>query len=426
MRYLGNKRRLLDDITSFAERHKVQGQRFTDAFAGTGIVGAHFKRLGYQVTACDLLKSSFVAQVAQLELSASPSFDALLSRPAIKSVLRSSEAKLARSRYLNAQDQDDETSAAFAALELSGSPREGLIFRNYAPSGRFERRYFQDDHARAIDGALATLRHWHHSDWLSRAELCYLLYAVLSAADRVANIAGVYAAFLKKWQSNTEQSWSLRRPAFTPGPTGKAFCGDSVELVVHRPCDILYIDPPYNSRQYAAFYHVREVMAEWPWVEDTADFENQLYGKTGMRPYAHLKSDFCIRARAPDLGGQRRCESAFHELLKRARARHVIVSYSQEGIVPREVILNALAEYSGISPEAVDENSESVEVSRFRSDADGRNGRSYRVIDGKDAGRVDEWLFYARARPQLESEIESLLESDLESGIELESLTAAN
>lgn len=409
MRYLGNKRRLLDDITSFAERHNVQGQSFTDAFAGTGAVGAHFKRLGYQVTACDLLKASFVAQVAQLELSSSPSFSALLSKPAIKSILRSSKAKLARSRYLNEHEEADETSAAFAALELCGSPREGLIFRNYAPSGHFQRRYFQDEHARAIDGALATLRHWHRSAWLSRAELCYLLYAVLDAADRVANIAGVYAAYLKKWQSNTEQSWSLRRPEFTPGPVGQAFCGDSVELVVHRPCDILYIDPPYNSRQYAAFYHVREVMAEWPWIEDTADFENQLYGKTGMRPYSHLKSDFCVRARAPDLGGQRRCESAFHELLKRARARHIIVSYNQEGIVPRDVILNALADYSGLSPDSVDENSESIEVSRFRSDADGRNGRSYRVLDGKHAGRVDEWLFYARARPELDSELDSLL-----------------
>lgn len=394
MRYLGNKTKLLADIEAFAKKRGVSGSTFFDCFAGTGVVGAHFKRLGYQVYSCDLLRSSYASQVALIEVSEAPSFKALLSQKEFKRGLTFKSYADAVAERVKA-GAHPRVAKAITVLQRFIDPVEGLIFRNYAPSGTHGRRYFRDDHAKKIDGCLLRLREWFQSGVLSKHEFYLLLRSILEGSDRVANIAGVYAAYLKKWQSNTKGEIYFPTPEIVEGPPGKAFCGDVNELVEQIYCDVLYADPPYNTRQYAAYYHVREVMAEMHRVDDLESYEAKLYGKTGMRPYDDLKSQYCMRRRED---GQKRCEKAFQELIAKAKAEHVIVSYNEEGIISKEAIGQALANFSGAKKFDARRNYRRLRYRRFRSDADGHNGRTYKVLKGQEADCVDEWLFYGRAK----------------------------
>lgn len=393
MRYLGNKTRLLDEIHRFSKQHRVDGQSLFDCFAGTAVVAAHFKSHGYRAIGCDLLMASYVAQVALLEVSEEPSFEGLLRSRECQRSMASKSFK----EQLKQQLDDGPLSRVMAYLSHSVTPEQGLIFRNYAPGGPHSRRYFRDHHAQTIDGLLSRLNDWYQAGKLQRKEFFLLLNMVLESADRVANIAGVYAAYLKAWQSNTQGPFVLRRPRIVPGPVGEALRGDAMEHLDRVACDVLYLDPPYNTRQYAAYYHVREVMAELHAIDDLKAYEAALYGKTGLRPYDHLKSQFCQRRRRK---GRQACEHAFLELLERARAKHVIISYNEEGIIPKDVIFEALAKFSGRTVRDLKKMHRPVLSRRFRSDADGRNGRRYKVLKGKKPGQVDEWLFYAQARPK--------------------------
>jgi len=398
VRYLGNKTKLLGVIEEFARQQGARGETFFDCFAGTASVGVHFKKRGYKVTGCDLMRSSYALQVAQLEVSKAPSFRGLLQQPEHRRALRRKALRQRVEAYPSGTPLS--LARACALLDLVVEPEAGIMFRNYAPGGSHGRRYFRDEHAQRLDGWLLALRSWLRDGVLAEEEFYLLLSAVLGAADRVANIAGVYAAYLKNWQSNTRGELRLRPPLIIPGPKGRAFLGDSNELVGEHPCDILYIDPPYNSRQYAAYYHVREIMSEFHVIDDLDEYESRLYGKTGLRPYDDLKSHYCVRRKRE---GRSVAEQALRDLLSRARARHIIISYSEEGIISREGIAAALAEYSGVENYDYAQNHMRVGYKRFRSDADGHNGRSYRILDGRNQNEVNEWLFYGRA-PALEAQ----------------------
>jgi adenine-specific DNA-methyltransferase len=174
---------------------------------------------------------------------------------------------------------------------------------------------------------------------------------------------------------------------------GRAYRADANQLTRRLSADVLYLDPPYNQRQYAKNYHVIEILAELHQVEDLAAYEAEIYGKTGLRKFEDRRSEYCRRA--GKRGGPTPCERAFRDLVRGAKAEHIVVSYNEEGILDRETIGSALAEAAGLS--AFDFARDHAEISyrRFRSDRE-REGRSYRVLKGRARDEVSEWLFYVR------------------------------
>jgi adenine-specific DNA-methyltransferase len=164
---------------------------------------------------------------------------------------------------------------------------------------------------------------------------------------------------------------------------------DANQLVRRIPCDVLYIDPPYNVREYAANYHVLDTIATRAYLDGPAleAAEASIYGKSGLSPYR--KSDFSSRLR---------CREAFRALVAGARARRVVVSYNEEGILSREEIEDALRDGLG----AREREFRALAYKRFRSDRD-RDARSYRVLPDRGRDEIAEWLFYAerpvRLRP---------------------------
>ena len=94
----------------------------------------------------------------------------------------------------------------------------------------------------------------------------------------------------------------------------KIYRMDSNELVKLESADIVYIDPPYNSRQYADAYHLLENIAKWEKPEVVGVAKK-------MVDRADIKSKYCTVA-AP---------VAFKELIKNINSKYILVSYNNMG-----------------------------------------------------------------------------------------------
>ena len=392
MRYLGNKRHLLGDIEAAARSLGFTGGTVCDLFAGSARVGRHFRALGSKVVATDLMQSSYVLQQAHLELAGPPSFETLLREidppeplgpEAIGTALPADpEAWLPTRRVL--------------AHLLSLPAIEGLLTRQYSPAGSMDRRYLRPENAGQADAILAALRDWRESGWVESPEFALLLATTIDAVDRVANISGTYGAFLKKWQSNAEQPLRMKLPALVEGPVGEANAADALEWIGGVTADLLYMDPPYNQRQYPANYHLLEVIARIPIEPDLIAFEDSIYGKTGLVPWRDKASVLCSRRGTE-------CRDAFREILRRTTIPRVVVSYSEEGIISRDEFEEMLAEYAGVARSRLGQVLTEIPYRRFRSDADGRlssigTSRQYKELPGRGRNEVHEWLFSVSKR----------------------------
>ncbi len=394
MRLIGNKTKLLPAIEQFLRGRGVEGGTLLDVFAGTGSVAQHFRRAGFRVRTNDLLRASWIRQRVYVEQTRYPTFARLLERGPVRRFADGRSGAAAARALQLASPAARPLCAVVAYLNEAAAPAEGLFSRQYAAGGAAGRLFFSAENGARIDGVHAQLMAWRREGRIDEGEHAVLLCALLEAADRVANISGTYGAYLKHLQGSAREPLRLRPPALdTQGPAGRAYCGDGNALARRLKVDVLYVDPPYNHRQYAKNYHVLEVLAELHTVEDLAGYEAGIYGKSGLRPFADRLSDYC-RKRARR--GPSPCEEAFRDLVAGARAEHIVVSYSEEGILSREAIGAALAEAAGADRFDYRRDFREVSHKRFRSDQATGARRQYRVLAGRRRDEVAEWLFYVR------------------------------
>jgi len=369
MRYIGNKTRLLPFLQSTLRRLGIEPGSAHDAFAGTASVGRALKAAGWRVASSDIMTYSYVFQRAYVVAQRSPSFAALRAGdPDVRRALRSASFRDAvRARGGGALD----VVAEYLTRWLE--PQRDFVSEHFAPSGG--RMYFTDENAARIDTVRERLHSWHAAGLIGDDALYVLLAALIEGADRVANTAGVYAAFIKQWQPNARRALTLTPERPVRGVNGStAHRGDAATIArTLGAIDLLYVDPPYNGRQYVGYYHVPEIIARG-WFDERP----VLFGKTGLLDGRGQRSAWC---------SPRRVEHALQELLAASGARHVLVSYNSEGLLPEPVMRRTL------SAAAVDGRVRrfALRYRRYRADSD-RDGRRYR------GDSVRELLFYARLR----------------------------
>jgi adenine-specific DNA-methyltransferase len=376
MRYIGNKTRLLDFIGGVLNAHRLSAGVALDAFAGTASVGRYLKRRGFTVASCDVMTYSYVFQKSYVELDALPAFDGLAAvEPALRRLPDDDEPAGADG------DATRRTVRVLRFLDTELPPEAGFISRNFSPDAEMAddatgRMYFTSANAGHIDAIRRRLDEWHAAGAIGEDELHLLLACLLEAADAVANTTGVYAAYVKSWQPNALRPLRLALPELVLG-TGlgcTAHQGDVNEVIerVGR-CDMLYLDPPYNTRQYTGYYHVPEIIARgW------ADGEPELRGKTGLIAAGSQRSAWSTR---------RGCVGALRTLLERADAGCVLMSYNSEGIIPESAIEEAFNDFGVPGTYRVHEQ----RYARYRSDRD-RVGRRYK------AAAVAERVYFVKLR----------------------------
>ncbi|MDR1653128.1 MAG: DNA adenine methylase [Prevotellaceae bacterium] len=306
MRYYGNKTKLLPFIERVVKNTGINGtSNFVDLFSGTCSVGRHFKRMGYTVIANDNLEFSYALSKTFIELNEQPTF-----------------AKL--KRELHAKDSQ----SIFDYLNNNQNYTEGFVYKNYCPNGG--RMYFTDTNALKIDTNRTLFYEWKHNGIISELEYYYLITSLMQAINLISNVSGTYAAYLKTWDKRALNPLLLQQVDIIESKNqNKAYKQDANELVRNINPDILYLDPPYNSRQYASNYFLLELIAEG-WF----DKEPEIYGETGMRKYDHQKSDYASKNKALN---------ALEDLiLNSTNSKCVLLSYSNEGIIPTQAIEQAL------------------------------------------------------------------------------------
>jgi len=338
-----------------------------DAFSGTAAVGRALKEAGWRVTSSDLMTYSYVFQRAYVVAQRSPSFAALRAgdtelRRAHRSV--SFRKSIARHGALGAMGE---------FLTRWIDPERGFIGTHFAPAGG--RMYFTQENADRIDAIRRRLHEWWSSGLIQDDAYYVLLAALIEGSDRVANTAGVYAAFIKRWQANARRPLTLRLEIPKRGPRGAtAHRGDATMVAAAAgPVELIYIDPPYNARQYSGYYHVPEIIARG-WFAGMP----VLRGKTGLVGGPDQQSDWCSARKA---GG------ALADLLRASGARHALVSYNSEGLLSEpdlRDVLERAAKFGRVKRYSRD-------YRRYRSDSD-RVGRVYQ------GDRVRELLYHVRLR----------------------------
>jgi adenine-specific DNA-methyltransferase len=274
IKYLGSKRRLVPRIVSLAAA--IPGARTAlDLFTGTTRVAQGLKAAGFVVTANDLAAYSGVLAQAYIAVDAT-------------------------------QVDEVRLRGLLAALDaLPGRP--GYFTRTFCE----EARYFQPANGARIEAIRAAI------DEVAAGadERAILLTALLEAADRVDSTTGLQMAYLKQWAPRSHRALALRMPVLLAGP-GTARCEDAREAVRREESfDIAYLDPPYNQHSYFSNYHIWETLVRG----DAPD----AYGVARKRLDCRTtKSDFNQRARAWD---------ALTDVVETVRARHVVLSFSDEG-----------------------------------------------------------------------------------------------
>lgn len=340
MRYIGNKTRLLDFIRRVLRSRGAMGGTAVDPFTGTASVARALKRWGFQVVASDLMEFAHVFGRAYVQAEGPPDLSALAAE------LDPHPADLAGAvAYLNRIE-----------------PVPGFLHEHFTPAGaegrRHERMYFTPTNAARIDHVRATIEGWRRERLLDDDAYYLLLAAIIEGADRVANTAGVYAACIKSWQPNARRTFHLRLPRPTPGAGSRATRAEALALVrEHEPFDLLYIDPPYNERQYPAYYHIPELIAIG-WFDGPVE----LRGKTGLLPDREKRSTWSSR---------RHCATALEELVASAPCQRIVMSYNSEGLIPEETIARIFKAHG----RAATYRRYTHRYRRYRSDTDGQTRR---------------------------------------------------
>ncbi|WP_156766744.1 DNA adenine methylase [Mycobacterium sp. E2327] len=299
VRYIGSKARVAQAIVELAG--EPAGGRFIDAFCGTGSVAAAAADQGWAVTLNDFMPSAIA-----------------MATGAIAGTYNAPFTKLGGYER-----------ACHLLNEVAGEA--GFIYEEYSPASArragIERRYFTEANAMRLDAMRKRVALWSRRQLVTETEEQLLLADLIRAANRVANISGTYGCFLSSWTDGALRSIAVhprrlpRRRTIFAAKTGDVFDVSTKEE------DVVYYDPPYTKRQYAAYYHVLETLT----VGDRPKVE----GVTGLRPWRDRASDFCYKARALN---------ALRSLILGTQARKILLSYSNEGHVERDELVAALTE----------------------------------------------------------------------------------
>ena len=335
MRFIGNKEKLVERIYQAIPSNKTKGTTFCDFFSGTSNVGRFFKEKGFRIISSDLLYFSYVLQKAYIENNGTPKFKKLLTK------IGTSKMTLFSSPFDSVKDHLN---------SLKGI--KGFIYKNYTDEGTagqdFVRKYFTPENGKRIDAVRTKINEWRVEKLISESEYFVLLAALIESVPFYANISGVYAAFLKKYDPRALKQFEIKPMSFYSGEQPNAvYNKNSMDLIDEIDVDILYIDPPYNNRQYAPNYHLLETIALYD--------SPKIKGITGMREYKEKKSEFCNQSSAL---------KALDQIAKTAKYKCLILSYNSEGIMPEQDIISVLGKYGKVSLQNID-------YLRFKSNSKG-------------------------------------------------------
>jgi adenine-specific DNA-methyltransferase len=271
-----------------------------DLFTGTTRVAQAFKQTGAHVTAIDTARYSEVFARAYVETDAR---------------------------------DIDRTELAAVIDDLNARPgTPGYFTETFCERSRF----FQPFNGARVD----TIRDAIEREHAGTPYHPILLTSLIEAADRVDSTTGVQMAYVKEWAPRSALPLRLRVPELLPG-AGVSLLGDALQTApTLPPCDLAYLDPPYNQHRYFTNYHVWETLVAW----DAPEHYGVACKRVDARDEA-TKSVFNRRRLMPD---------ALRAVIASVQARVVVVSYNDESWVGAEELRDMCAVHGHVEMLAFD------------------------------------------------------------------------
>ena len=279
IKYLGSKRLLIPGIRAVIEEMPRKG-RFLDLFSGTSRVGHAMKQSGWQVILNDWNRYAWVLATAHVVCDPDR-------RSEIEKIIH----------HLNA---------------LPG--KDGWFTETYCRKSR----YFTPENGARIEAIRDEIQRLNVDEELE----CVLLAELMEASDRVDSTVGVQMAYLKSWSKRSLQPLRLRVPELlSPSAIGKAeaHCLEAQEAASKLHADVAYLDPPYNQHKYIGNYHVWETLVLWD--------QPEVYGVACKR--------IDCREKRSDFNSKPGIHKAMTQLIEQLSAPVKIISFSDEGYLPR-------------------------------------------------------------------------------------------
>ena len=268
-RYLGNKYKLLPFITRVVEQECPEIETVADIFSGTGAVSSAFQ--DKILITNDLMYSNYICNYA----------------------------------WFGAEDYDPQRIIDFVVGYNSKTHcGENYMTRNFSDT------YFSKSDCAKIGYIREDIERSYKKGILNRRERALLITSLLYAMDRIALTCGHYDAYRKG--DYTEGSLELCVPLAQVhnNPGNQCFNEDANNLVKRIEADLVYIDPPYNSRQYCDTYHLLENVARWD--------KPEVFGVAKKMDRAGMKSKYCTTSAA----------KAFDALIHDIKANYILLSYN--------------------------------------------------------------------------------------------------
>ncbi len=268
-RYLGNKYKLLEFIKGTVERECKGINTVADVFAGTGSVASAF--IDKKLITNDLLYFNYICHVA----------------------------------WFGAEKYDEEKIANLICFYNAVQPQE----ENYM-SEHFANTFFSLEDCRKIGYIREDIENSYKAQKINARERAILITSLLYAMDKIANTCGHYDAYIRGASFDKHLELSLPLASNNNNENNQHYNEDANQLVERIEADLVYIDPPYNSRQYCDAYHLLENVAKWE--------KPSVTGVALKMDRRSLKSDYCTS----------NATKAFEDLISKISARYILLSYN--------------------------------------------------------------------------------------------------
>lgn len=295
IKYIGSKRLLVERIVGIAKQ-LPDVKRVLDLFSGTARVGHAFKAAGYDVIAND--HNSYAHTLAHCYVQA------------------------------DAKEWSERATALIDELNAI-EPKPGYFTETFCERSRF----FQPHNGARIDAIREDIERRALPEDLK----AIALVSLMEAADRVDSTCGLQMAYLKQWAPRASNKMEMRMPDVQPG-RGQALMLDAIDAARQSTCDLAYLDPPYNQHKYLGNYHVWESLVRWD--------KPEVYGVACKR--------VDCRERTSDFNSRHKIADAMRHTLAALSARHLIVSFSNEGYLSEGLLTELLSERGRVDVLTVD------------------------------------------------------------------------
>ncbi len=268
-RYLGNKYKLLPFIKKVVDSECTDIEIVVDIFSGTGAVASAFQ--DKQLVTNDIMYSNYISNFAWF-----------------------SPRKYSRKKIEKIIDE-------YNTMVIN---EENYMTMN------FSNTYFSHDDCSKIGFIREDIETKYANKEINERERALLITSLLYAMDKIAKTCGHYDAYRKGVEFDMHLELLLPEASTTNNKKNKCYNMDSNALAKKIVADLVYIDPPYNSRQYCDAYHLLENVARWE--------KPEVFGVAKKMDRTALKSKYCTRSAA----------EAFEDLIKQLNRKYIVLSYN--------------------------------------------------------------------------------------------------